>query len=132
MRRNVEKPALRVLVVDDARGVRESIRIALEAAGMEVSTCADGEEALRILSDAAFDCVVTDIWMPSLDGLDLIKQLHATKPNLRVFVMTGGGPRMSIESAAAIAEVWGAERVFVKPFDEQDLLEAIQSGAATS
>lgn len=123
---------MRVMVVDDAKGVRESIRMALEAAGMAVVTCSDGREALRLLSDVEVDVIVTDIWMPSLDGLDLIKELRATRPAVRVFVMTGGGPRMSMESAISIADVWGAERAFVKPFDEQELVNAIQNRGSAS
>ena len=60
-----------------------------------------------------------------MDGLNLIKRLRSEAPQLRVFAMTGGGPRLTLESATSLAEVWGAERVFVKPFDEAALIAAI-------
>jgi CheY-like chemotaxis protein len=67
--------------------------------------------------------------MPEIDGLNVIKRIRADHPHLRVFAVTGGGPRMTIETAGSLAEVWGAERVFVKPFDEAELIRAIREGA---
>ena len=72
------------------------------------------------------DAVVTDLWMPGLDGLGLIKRIREAQPDLRVFAITGGGPRMTMEAATSIAEVWGAEKVFLKPFDEDVLLDALR------
>ena len=117
----------KVLVIDDMKGVRESLRAALTAAGFDVTTANNGREGLAALGAASFDMVVTDIWMPEVDGLNVIKQIRAKHPNLRVFAMTGGGPRLTIEAAGSIAEVWGAERVFVKPFDEAALVAAIKA-----
>ena len=115
----------RVLVIDDMKGVRESLRAALTAADFDVTTANNGREGLAALTAAAFDIVVTDIWMPEIDGLSVIKRIRAERPHLRVFAMTGGGPRLTIEAAGSIAEVWGAERVFVKPFDEEALVVAL-------
>jgi two-component system, chemotaxis family, chemotaxis protein CheY len=117
----------RVLVIDDMAGVRESLRAALRGAGFDVATANDGREGLEALAAGTFDIVVTDIWMPEVDGLNVIKRIRATQPHLRVFAMTGGGPRLTIEAAGSIAEVWGAERVFVKPFDEAALIAAIKA-----
>jgi CheY-like chemotaxis protein len=117
---------LKALVIDDMVGVRESLRAALQAAGYDVTTANDGREGLAALADGMFDIVVTDIWMPEIDGLTVIKRIRAERPHLRVFAMTGGGPRLTIEAAGSIAEVWGAERVFVKPFDEAALVAALR------
>ena len=118
---------LRILVIDDMAGVRESLRAALQAAGFDVTTANNGREGLAALAADDFGIVVTDIWMPQIDGLDVIKHIRAERPHLRVFAMTGGGPRLTIEAAGSIAEVWGAERVFVKPFDEAALVAAIKA-----
>lgn len=114
-----------VLVIDDVLAVRESIRIALNAAGFTTMVAENGQQALEVLSSGSFDVVVTDIWMPGVDGITLIKRLISQQPGLRVFAMTGGGPRMTIETATSLAEIWGAEKVFVKPFDEALLIAAI-------
>jgi two-component system chemotaxis response regulator CheY len=115
-----------VLVIDDVLGVRESIRIALQDVGFHVVTAESGQRALHLLADGSFDAVVTDIWMPEMDGLTLIKRLRNEQSELRVFAMTGGGPRMTIETATALAEIWGAEKVFLKPFDETLLISALK------
>lgn len=120
----MQKP-LKILVADDAVGVRESLMIAMSEAGLAPVAVSNGSEALDKLRQQRFDVLVTDIWMPQIDGLNLIKQLRDEQPDLRVFAMTGGGARMTIETASSLADVWGAEAVFVKPFDEKRLLAAI-------
>ncbi len=67
---------IRLLLVDDSRVTREMERRILEDAGFEVEVAADGDEALRRLSIEAFDCLVTDIEMPNLDGFELTAQLR--------------------------------------------------------
>lgn len=120
----MNKP-IRVLISDDTEPLRESVAIALRAAGIETDTTESGVEALTRLRTASYDVLVTDIWMPELDGVSLIKVLSSEFPRLRIMAMTGGGPNMTMETALSLAEVWGAERVFVKPFDEARLIEAI-------
>jgi DNA-binding NtrC family response regulator len=121
-----EVRSYRVLVIDDVLGVRESIRIALQDAGFQAMTAENGQHALDLLAGGGFDAVVTDIWMPEMDGLSLIKRMRNEQSDLRVFAMTGGGPRMTIETATALAEIWGAEKVFLKPFDETALITALK------
>jgi two-component system chemotaxis response regulator CheY len=120
----MNKP-IRVLISDDTEPVRESVAIALRTAGMDADTAASGIDTLGQLRKASYDVLVTDIWMPEMDGVSLIKVLSSEFPRLRIMAMTGGGPDMTIETALSLAEVWGAEHVFVKPFDEARLIEAI-------
>lgn len=116
-----------VLVVDDMPMVRESLAIALSDAGFAVESAANGNEALALLGSHAFDVLVTDMWMPEMDGLRLLKEIRGTRPDMRIFGITGGGPRLSIETMSSLAEVWGAERVFLKPFDDDELVDAIKA-----
>ncbi|WP_193227576.1 response regulator [Aureimonas psammosilenae] len=116
-----------VLVVDDMPMVRESLAIALSDAGFAVESAANGNEALALLGERPFDVLVTDMWMPEMDGLRLLKEIRGTRPEMRIFGITGGGPRLSIETMSSLAEVWGAERVFLKPFDDDELVDAIKA-----
>jgi chemotaxis protein histidine kinase CheA/CheY-like chemotaxis protein len=70
-------PRVRVLLVDDSRVTREMERRLLEDAGFLVAVAGDGEEALRALGEQRFDCVVTDIEMPNMDGFRLTRELRA-------------------------------------------------------
>jgi two-component system, chemotaxis family, chemotaxis protein CheY len=116
---------MHILVADDVEAMRVSLQTALETEGHEVELADTGAAALEMLRARHFDAAVLDIWMPDGDGLAVLKQIRSEQPNLRIFMATGGGPRLSIEAAALISDVWGAEHVFVKPFDERDLVVAL-------
>jgi CheY-like chemotaxis protein len=120
-------PKADVLIVDDVEAVRVSLSEALRGAGYNPVCAASGHEALAELSKRSFAVAVTDIWMAGIDGLKLIKLIRESNRDLPILAMTGGGPRLTIETAGALAEVWGAERVFVKPFDEDLLVQAVDA-----
>lgn len=125
-----EGTPVRALVVDDILMVRESLSIALESAGFSVAVASNGREALERLAEEPFDVLVTDMWMPEVDGLKLLKEIRGRFPGMRVFGVTGGGPRLTIEAMTSLAEIWGAEKVFLKPFDEDELVAAIRGTRA--
>lgn len=118
--------SLRVLVADDVEAMRQSLQIALEEAGFEVDCCATGNEALRALRTSRYDVAILDLWMPDGDGLSVLKAIGKDPPQLRIFVVSGGGPRLPLQTAALMASVLGAEQVIVKPFDERDLVALIR------
>jgi two-component system, chemotaxis family, chemotaxis protein CheY len=120
---------IKILLVDDVPSVLIAITAALDAAGFDVTTAKNGEEGLRLAESGAFDVLVTDIWMPEANGLQLIKKLREPNNNLRIFAISGGGPKLSLETVTTLAELWGAEKFFLKPFDESDLIAAIHSSA---
>lgn len=120
---------MHVLVADDVEAMRVSLQTALEAAGHTVGTATSGRTALDLLRERRFDAAILDVWMPDGDGLGVLKRIRAEQPELRIFIMTGGGPRLTIEAAALISDIWGAERVFTKPFDEADLIDELARDA---
>jgi len=117
---------MKVLVVDDVAAMRVSMAAALEAAGHAVTLASSGSRALSCVESDRFDVIVTDIWMPDGDGLRLIKQIRERPDAPRVIVVTGGGPKLSIEMAGSLAEVWGANHVLVKPFDDRRLVSLVE------
>lgn len=121
-----------VLVVDDHFAVRQSLAIALATAGWRVETAESGSDAFEKLANKRFDVLLTDLWMPGVDGVDLIKSSRRSMPTMRVLGMTGGGPGLSTETMATLAEVWGAEEVFYKPFDDALLISALERFAHES
>lgn len=82
---------MRVLVVDDEEGIREFAAEALETEGHEVETAADGAEALAKVRSQGFDIVLTDLKMPKVDGMTLVRELAATQPDVEVIVLTAHG-----------------------------------------
>jgi CheY-like chemotaxis protein len=116
----------RILLVDDVPAVRLSIRAALETAGYQTVEAADGEEALTLLGSQSVDLIVTDLWMPNLDGVELLKRLRASNLNIKVIAISGGGTRKPIDVSAALAQTWGADAVLYKPFDNDELVEEVK------
>ena len=115
-----------ILIVDDHFTVRQSLAISVAAAGWEVETAESGEAALQLLATRSFDVLLTDLWMPGVDGLALIKACRQSQPGMRVLGMSGGGPGLSTETMLTLAEVWGAQQVFYKPFDDSALIAALE------
>ncbi|GAA3820813.1 response regulator transcription factor [Nocardioides panacisoli] len=113
----------RVLVVDDDRAVRESLRRSLEFNGYDVQLAADGAEALAGIGSGAPDVVVMDVMMPRLDGLETTRALRAAGNDVPVIVLTARdavGDR--VEGLDA-----GADDYLTKPFALQELLARLRA-----
>jgi DNA-binding NtrC family response regulator len=83
------KRSIKVLVVDDEKGIRFLLEEVLLHRGFEVSLAKDGQESLEKLEENHFDLVVTDINMPRLDGVSMLKSMHETGREEKVIIMTG-------------------------------------------
>ena len=116
---------LAILVVDDHPIMREVVCQILEDAGHFVREAAEGREALRKLSCARFDLVVTDIVMPEMDGIELIGELQRRYPDIRIIAMSGGSERFPMKDGLAIARRLGAGATLTKPFVADQLLDAV-------
>ncbi len=80
-----------VLVVDDNRDHSQALAKIFQRAGYRVGTAADGQEALAILTDRPFDLVITDLRMPRMNGLDLLRSIRAMNSHAAVVVLTAFG-----------------------------------------
>lgn len=121
-----------VLVVDDIDANRTVLELEFRDRGIEVVSCDGGKVALALLGERSFDALVTDIWMPEGDGIELLRLVHERHPSLLIYAVTGGGPGMSMASASALASVWHASRVYIKPFDGRSLVEDLISDLQAS
>jgi DNA-binding NtrC family response regulator len=118
-------PTRTVLIADASADNRLPLQQALSQAGFAVVETGNGVEAIEALRRDAFDVVVTDLWMPGADGIEVIQSIRTVSPRSAIFVVTGGGPGLSIASAAALAQVWGARKIYVKPFEMGELVHEI-------
>ena len=80
-----------VLIVDDNSDMRSFVRIVLERAGFEAQVAADGERALDLQRAHPVDVLITDIFMPERDGIELIHQFKSAFPQVKIIAMSGGG-----------------------------------------
>jgi putative two-component system response regulator len=112
----------RVLCVDDESVILQILRRLLEVQGFEPVTCGDPLCALSVFDEGSFDVVITDIHMPGMDGLALMRSLRDRQPELPVVVVTGHG---TVDTAIqALRE--GATGMLVKPFTGEELLAEVR------
>lgn len=128
-RRSVAAAPVRVLLVDDSAVTRAMVRRILEDAGFEVTPASGGEEAWRRLREEPFDCLVTDIEMPDLDGLELTRRVRATgdlEEMPVVVVSTRSRPRDRMEGLEA-----GADAYLTKQsLDARELVDLVRRTGA--
>lgn len=118
----------RILVVDDDDPIRESIRLALELAGIDVVMADGGERAQEACAATAFDGAIVDLLMPGMSGLETIRALRARAPGLPVIVisgslMQGSGATDMLRSAMTLPNI----AVLPKPFKLSELLAIARS-----
>ncbi len=115
------KEVQRILVVDDERRMRDSIKRLLGESGYEITACGSGEEALRRIELREYDLVLLDLVMPGLDGPQVLRRIKAGKPELPVVIISGHG---SIEAAVAVLKD-GAYDYIRKPFEAEELARRV-------
>jgi len=111
-----------IAVVDDDPSVREGLSSLIRSAGLRVETFASAQEFLSRSGAETFSCLVLDLQMPGLSGLDLQKHMAEAEMETPIVFLTGHGDI----PASVRAMKAGAVEFLTKPFDEQDLLQAIQ------
>ncbi|HEY8515775.1 MAG TPA: sigma-54 dependent transcriptional regulator [Candidatus Binatia bacterium] len=117
----------RVLVVDDEQGVRESLRLVLRDR-YDVTTAADGEEALRRIANESFDAVLLDIVMPGIDGLTVLERIKGQKPDLPVVIVTA---TRTVKTAVTAIKL-GAFDYIEKPFEIEELRILLANATRTA
>ncbi len=120
MEKGVIEMAKSILCVDDSASVRQMVTFALEAAGYKTAQAADGQEALDFLKTSSVDMIITDLNMPNLNGIELIKRVRGS-PDFKfvpiVLLTTESEDAKKQEGKAAGATGW-----IVKPFNADQLL----------
>ena len=114
---------VRILAVDDSASMRKMVSIALVGAGYEVEQAADGVEALQIAEKRKFDLVITDVNMPNMDGITLVRELRgrASYKYIPMLVLTTEATAERKQQGRTA----GATGWLVKPFNPERLLATI-------
>jgi len=115
-----------LLLAEDTAATRAAITLILESAGHAVDAVADGQAAIDRFAPDRHDLAVVDIWLPRLSGLDVLKAIRDRQGDFPVIVMSGGGPGATLEQASLMADLYRADRILYKPFDDEELLGAIR------
>ena len=110
----------RLLVVDDDVNVRKTLLDALEFSGYNAQGAEDGEAALALLREAAFDLLLVDLKMPGVDGIELIRRAKSLHPQARIIILTGYGTKETAIEALNL----GVLAYLEKPIRDLGVLES--------
>jgi len=117
------RPVIAVLaVIDDDDYVLTSLDNLLSSAGYVVQSYSAAEQFLATRPFGNVDCIISDIMMPGMSGLDLLRAVHAEAPSLPVILITAHGTEQTVSSALSM----GAVSVFIKPFEGAAMLKAVR------
>ena len=120
-------PRPKILLIEDDAGIAAALKKDLQTEGYEVAVASRGDEGNARAQSEPWDVVITDLKMPGLSGLDLVAQLHATKPKLPIIMMTAFG---TTETAIEATKL-GAYDYLLKPFDMAEMLDAVAKAVAS-
>jgi two-component system KDP operon response regulator KdpE len=116
-------PVIRVLVVDDEPAIRRALRPPLEALGFDVTEVSRGEKALQVLRTESFDCVLLDVNMPGIGGIETLRRIRVFAPRLPVIILTVRDG----EDEKVHALEMGADDYVTKPFGVRELVARMRA-----
>src|SRR5215467_12215310 len=118
----------KILLIEDDPGIRDTLQRIFREDGYEVAVEDKGDQGLARAAEDSFNVVITDLRLPGLDGLELVRQLHAAKPRLPIILITAFG---TTETAIEATKL-GAYDYVLKPFHVPDLLSLVRKAVGSS
>jgi len=116
----------RILIIEDDDRLREMLSRILQHEGYDVADAPDGKAGMRLHHEKQSDLVVTDIFMPEKDGLEVIRELRRDFPDVKIIAMSGGSPIVSM-SYLPTAKMFGAHHILSKPFKLKKFVESVNN-----
>ena len=114
-----------ILLVEDSPAVRMAIVEVLEGLGHAVTETENGRVAVEQLGGKSFDLVVTDVLMPEVDGIEVIKAVRRSHPETKILAISGGAPNLPAGYALKLTEMFSADAVLYKPFMNDELRKSV-------
>lgn len=116
----------RIILIDDEDAVRRTTRRVLERAGHEVLEAGDGAAGLQLLAQGGVDLIITDIFMPGMDGIVTLRRVRKEFPHVKVIVLSGGSS-VGLLDLRREAELLGAAAALGKPYHVAELLRLVST-----
>jgi CheY-like chemotaxis protein len=117
----------RVLVVEDHAPMRAIMVAVLETMGHQVFEAGHGREALKVQETAQAELMLTDLFMPEMEGLETIRRMRDLYPSLRIMAVSGGSSRGDAGDYLEMARKFGAAAALRKPFTIKEMTDAVTS-----
>ncbi len=112
-----------ILLVDDDEDLRHSLRPVLEAEGHRIVDASDGAEAMHCWRSLTLDLIITDFWMPGLNGVEVIQAVFAQQPDMPIILMSGCS---DADWRQSVRRQFPSIRVLSKPFDNAQLRQVVR------
>ncbi len=116
----------RILVIDDKLQIRLVIQELLAVDGHDVDLAENGSTALKMAASNSYDLIITDLYMPEKDGLEVIKALKKSLKQVKIIAMSGGGVKKFADDMLKSAKIMGAAVALQKPLDYDELRNAVK------
>ena len=110
-----------ILIVDDQAGIRLLLNEVFQSEGLTTYTASNGIEALKIFNEKQLDCVLLDVKMPGMDGIEILNEIRKTNKYIPVYMMTAYGEQDLIDSANKL----NIEKFFTKPFNIFEVRDSV-------
>jgi len=118
-----------VLIIEDDPSLRDSLQRTLRGKRYHVLEAGEGGEGMMLLRTHAVDVVLVDMFMPGKEGVETVRELRRSYPNLKIIAMSGGGTKGEVD-VLLVAKAMGCHHTLVKPFSGDDLIKAIEAQLA--
>ena len=113
---------MKILLIDDDEWIRDSLTLFMESEGCHLKALETAEEGLEALKDEKYDIIITDYWLPGMDGLDFLSRICNSSSNAMKILITAYGSHSVIEKAKAL----GVHSLIAKPFSSESLEYVLQ------
>ncbi len=114
-----------VLIIDDEKPVRNLLKEALESIGHQIVEAANGKDALQTIQSNPPSLVIVDIFMPEIDGIEIIKNIRRTQTDIKIIAMSGRASLNGV-NLLEVAQRLGATYTLPKPFEIRHLINIVQ------
>jgi len=114
-----------ILIVDDEKALRQGLVFVLVRLGHTVREAEDGQQALRLVAEQVPDLIITDIFMPEKDGIEIIREMRRLQPQLPLIAMSGG-IQGDYDTFLKMATRLGVDATLSKPFSIQDFRATVE------
>ncbi len=114
----------KILIIEDDDQVRDLLKKILQGEGYEVLSAVNGAEGLKMYEQENPGLIITDLIMPEKEGIETIRELRKSDPDVKIIAMSGGGT-IDAGQYLLMAERLGVAKTFKKPFRRNDIIEAV-------
>ncbi len=115
-----------IVLIDDDENMRKTLADCLDGAGYVVTQAGNGKAGLQLIENATYDLIIMDVFMPEMDGIELVQRLQKVGGLPPIITISGGGGVLPPSWATKLTEVYGVAAALTKPIDMTHFLSTVE------